>query len=376
MAIIYFWIGYLLLMLFILGSAVGSFLNVCIARLPRGMSLISPGSHCFSCKRAIPLRENIPLISYWLLRGRCRQCGAIFSVRYFWVELFTGILFAGTFLLEAGLNIHRYSAFGGHGLSHLEWASFRGFAWGLVLFHFFWYCVLLVIAFINAEHGRVPGGLVVVGFGVALAFAVVYPWPYPEDLNQAVAQPATIQRALPESGGLPGVPRGAMPAESAWSEADVSPRPGFMPWPMWGPLPEWLPPGSVSVGLATGLFGGAMGLLLSMLPPWKPTRGTPWMFALGGMVLGWQSIFVVFVLALGMTLLLRLVIRLDLQQLWNILIPISLLVVWFGWSWLSGLLFRGFFHPGVALMGILVALGIAIVRVLGQKEVYASNPRL
>jgi hypothetical protein len=286
--------------------------------------------------------------------------------------LFTGILFAGIFLLEAGLNLHRFSAFGDHGLTHLEWAAFRGFPWGLVLFHFAWSCVLLVMAFINAEHDEVPGGVVAAGFVVAITFAVTYPWPYPEDPQRAVAQRTAVQGVPPEQGSLPGAPRGAMPADTAWSEAEVSPLPGFMPWPMWGPLPDWLAPGSRALGLATGLFGGAIGLLLSMLPPWRPTRGSPWLFAIGGMVLGWQPVVVVFFLALAATLLLRPIVPMEIRRLWNIVVPLSLPVVWFGWPWVSGLLYRGYFDPRIVLASIGIALGIATVRALGREGVYSS----
>jgi len=85
------WTAFLFLMLFLLGSVVGSFLNVCIVRLPQGRSLIRPGSHCEHCRKPIRMEDNLPLVSYWLLRGRCRACGAPFSIRYFWVELLTGM---------------------------------------------------------------------------------------------------------------------------------------------------------------------------------------------------------------------------------------------------------------------------------------------
>jgi hypothetical protein len=81
------WITLLLVFLFSLGSAVGSFLNVCIVRLPEGRSLIHPGSCCSHCHKPIRMEDNLPLVSYWVLRGRCRACGAPFSMRYFWVEL-------------------------------------------------------------------------------------------------------------------------------------------------------------------------------------------------------------------------------------------------------------------------------------------------
>lgn len=76
------------------GLIVGSFLNVVIHRLPRNESLSWPGSHCVSCQTPIRWNDNLPLVSWLLLRGRCRHCGAAISLRYPAVELVTGVLFA------------------------------------------------------------------------------------------------------------------------------------------------------------------------------------------------------------------------------------------------------------------------------------------
>lgn len=77
---------------FILGAVVGSFLNVCIYRIPEGRSVIFPGSTC-SCGQRIAWFDNIPILSWFFLRGRARCCGQVFSVRYALIELFTGLLF-------------------------------------------------------------------------------------------------------------------------------------------------------------------------------------------------------------------------------------------------------------------------------------------
>lgn len=79
----------------VLGLAVGSFLNVVIWRIPRGESIVRPPSHCPGCDRAIAPRDNIPVISWLLLRGTCRHCRTRISVRYPAVELVTAALFAG-----------------------------------------------------------------------------------------------------------------------------------------------------------------------------------------------------------------------------------------------------------------------------------------
>jgi leader peptidase (prepilin peptidase)/N-methyltransferase len=110
----------------IVGLAVGSFLNVCIDRLPAGKSLVSPSSHCDACGRRLDLLDLVPVFSYLVLRGRCRYCRAHIPFRVFLVELLSGVLF----LL----------AFWRYGLT----AQFGVTA--------FWCCIFLVIIFIDWEH--------------------------------------------------------------------------------------------------------------------------------------------------------------------------------------------------------------------------------
>jgi leader peptidase (prepilin peptidase)/N-methyltransferase len=101
------------------GALWGSFLNVCIARIPRGMSVVSPPSHCFACGTRVLARDNIPILSYLLLRGRCRHCGAKFSARHALVEAITAVLSAlalWTFALDTqglplGVLVARYSVY-------------------------------------------------------------------------------------------------------------------------------------------------------------------------------------------------------------------------------------------------------------------------
>jgi len=87
---------------FVLGLLLGSFLNVCIARLPRHESIVSPRSRCGSCGHAIRWYDNVPLLSYAVLRGKCRDCGGRISLVYPAVELVTGIWFAMAVYLGAG----------------------------------------------------------------------------------------------------------------------------------------------------------------------------------------------------------------------------------------------------------------------------------
>lgn len=87
-----------LIVSFLYGALFGSFFNVCIYRIPLGMSVGKPvRSFCFECGSPVRSLDNIPLISYWLLKGRCRDCGAPFSMRYFLVELLTACLFTAVY---------------------------------------------------------------------------------------------------------------------------------------------------------------------------------------------------------------------------------------------------------------------------------------
>ncbi len=110
----------------LLGTAIGSFLNVCIDRLPAGRSLVYPPSQCDDCQHRLSPKDLIPVFSYLWLRGRCRYCQAPIPRRILWVELLGGVLF--------------FIAFRRFGLS----AEFAITA--------FWCCVFLVIIFIDWEH--------------------------------------------------------------------------------------------------------------------------------------------------------------------------------------------------------------------------------
>lgn len=88
----------------LLGLAVGSFLNVCILRLPAGRSVFRPRSACPACGRQLRWFENVPVLSFLALRGRCRTCGGRISIQYPLVELATGVIWAGSYLYFDGLG--------------------------------------------------------------------------------------------------------------------------------------------------------------------------------------------------------------------------------------------------------------------------------
>lgn len=135
----------------LLGLALGSFFNVCIYRLPRGQSIITPPSHCRRCRQPIRPYDNIPVLSWLLLRGRCRDCGQTISVRYPLVEALTGLLFV---------------------------AAYARFGWSLLTVKAFVFVSLLVVTtFIDVDHQVIPFGLSLPGLALGLGFALLPPVP-------------------------------------------------------------------------------------------------------------------------------------------------------------------------------------------------------
>src|SRR5207253_567028 len=138
-----------------------------------------PSSRCGTCYRPIPLYHNVPLLSYFLLRGRCRRCGARFSVRYFLAEFLTGAAFALLYLLEVGLNVQRYPVWSGGGFVYLEAARFPPHSWQLFAGHAALLSLFLVATTCLLDGERVSVGLVATGEAAGLAWAMLYPWPEP-----------------------------------------------------------------------------------------------------------------------------------------------------------------------------------------------------
>lgn len=162
------------------GLAIGSFLNVVIWRVPRGESVVSPPSHCPRCDTPIRGRDNIPVLSWLLLRGRCRACGAPISARYPGVELLTGALFLLTTLaigLDWALPAFLYLTALGVALAFIDLDTKR-LPNALTYPSYPILAVLLLVPAVLdgawAEYGRaLLGGLAL--FGIYLLLALVYP---------------------------------------------------------------------------------------------------------------------------------------------------------------------------------------------------------
>lgn len=135
--------------IFLIGAILGSFANVIIYRMPQDLSIVKPGSHCYQCKKPILWYDNIPIFTWFVLRGKCRNCGAKFSLRYPFVEFLTGLLFL--------LSFH-----------------FIGYKWFLleVLIYQFG---IVVCSFIDFDHMILPDEFTIGGTIIALLGAWLNP---------------------------------------------------------------------------------------------------------------------------------------------------------------------------------------------------------
>ena len=131
---------------FLIGCIVGSFLNVCILRIPQGTSIVSPPSRCPQCRRSIRWFDNIPVVSFLILRGKCRYCGKPISRQYVLVEVLTGAFAV---------------------------AIYRSFPLTEALIYFIFVSALIVVTFIDLEHQIIPDVIslpgVIIGFFCSFA---------------------------------------------------------------------------------------------------------------------------------------------------------------------------------------------------------------
>ena len=139
----------LTLFFFLLGTIVGSFLNVCITRIPEGLSIVSPGSRCPQCKTPIKPYDNVPILAWLWLRGKCRACGLRISPMYPLIELAVGLLFVASFL-EFGVT-----------QATVKWLFFT--------------CLIVVLTVTDLRVRMLPDAVNWPGFAAGLMFSAVVP---------------------------------------------------------------------------------------------------------------------------------------------------------------------------------------------------------
>jgi leader peptidase (prepilin peptidase)/N-methyltransferase len=342
-------VWYWLIVVFWLGAVVGSFVNVAAARLPLEKSLLWPGSRCGTCFQRIRWYDNLPLVSYLRLRGKCRTCGAAFSVRYFVVELATGLGFAGLFYLELIQNIHQWPDFGQwwavqNGVYPRQW--WIGFGCHALLFSF-----LMVAAVCDLNGREIPIQAMLTGTLVGLIFAVFCPWPWPWD-------PPGLAR------NLPGID---------WRNPDIGIKEGLYPWPVWGPLPAGLPPGDWKTGLITGLAGGLAGSFMLRAMRFLFTTGLGRealgmgdadLMMMAGCFLGWQPIvaaFFVSVLPALIVGIVQLIVRGDNSLPFGPSLAAGLIITMLCWRWIGEYLQPLFFWGWLLILVCVISAAFMLI---------------
>lgn len=215
----------------VFGAIIGSFLNVVIHRLPREESIVFPNSRCPSCEAKISAFDNLPILSYLILRGRCRACGVSISPRYPAVEALTALLYAAVFLVD------------------VYW---RGGLTLVILFDLVFVTALVALIFIDAEHMLLPNAITYPGIVFAVIARLALPY---------LVGPAAFEDLPSLAGGL------------------------FSTWPLWAASL-----GSAALG---ALVGGGSLWLVGWL--WERLRGVEamglgdvkMMFMVGA-YLGWR----------------------------------------------------------------------------------------
>lgn len=368
-SLVYFW----LLCAFIFGIVVGSFLNVCVARLPLEKNLLWPGSRCGHCFQSLRWYDNLPILGYLLLRGKCRTCKTPYSVRYLMVELLTGLGFVGLFYLEVVLNIH-----GWYDPRGMQWAidqglypvqAFIGFGFHAILFS-----LLMVATFCDLAGREIPLSVTLPGTALGLIGAILMPWPYPNTEETALREVRARQEtAAKQFADFPGQQREqpwwAPPV--GWTDPGVSVKQGIYPWPVFAPLPTWLKPGSWQMGLLTGLAGIFVGTFMLRFLSFIFSRalgkdalglGDADLMMMAGAFLGWQPIIIAFFISVFPALFVGIFLLLtkkDRSLPFGPSLAIGIMAAMLLWGYIGPEVQILFFWP--ALLGVLFVISLGFL---------------
>jgi len=159
--------------LFALGTVVGSFINVCVFRLPWQKSVIWPGSHCLRCWHAIAARDNVPILGWILLGGKCRGCGDPISPRYPLIEALVGVLFAAGYIVDVVMGPRTWAG-------EVPLSLF-----GVWFFHAILIALLVTATFIDYDLMIIPDEVTVFGMIVGIGLGTCFPWIRPEPSTTA-----------------------------------------------------------------------------------------------------------------------------------------------------------------------------------------------
>jgi leader peptidase (prepilin peptidase) / N-methyltransferase len=360
-----------LVFVFLIGINVGSFLNVVIGRLPLEKSILWPNSRCLSCLHSLTFADNLPIIGWLRLRGRCRYCSTPFSSRYMWVELGVGLGFAAIWYLDAFENSHGWKALDGEG----GWIRATGFPhwYALVVFlhHAVLFSLLVSVALCDWDNREIPLSLTTFGTVIGLVFATCCPWPYPNNPADALH----LQNRVLAAGVVQKVNWCFLPA------GERVPL-GLYPWPLWGPVPEWLNHHRWALGLATGLIGATVGMMLIRFVKFTFEKGLGKeavglgdadLMMMAGAFIGWQPVVVAFFLGALVSLPLGVIFRLVRKERafpFGPGLAAGVLITLFTWRWIGPTLQLYLFEETLVLLavGVMAAglfLGSVVVRFIG-----------
>ncbi len=244
--------------LFAVGGCVGSFLNVVVYRLPLGISLVYPPSHCPKCGKHIPWYDNVPIFGWIMLRGRCRQCHNPISARYPIVEAITAAMFGLLAVAELNQLTTTYP------------------------FHMLLLCTLICAGLIEYDGNRPPAKLFVPAFIVGALMPLI--WPALRWLPARGLTPASLDGMVD---GLAGLAAGALLGGLAWGTLTAE-------------KPKGLALGLVGVGLFLGwqavlVIAAVTALLIA--PMWLPEHVSPRLRVPSSIVLGLVTLGLIVVCA-------------------------------------------------------------------------------
>jgi leader peptidase (prepilin peptidase)/N-methyltransferase len=364
-------------LVFLLGTAVGSFINVVVGRLPLEKSILWPNSRCLTCLNPLSSNDNLPIIGWLRRRGRCRYCGAHFSSRYMWVELFTGIGFAALFYLDVmqnwyGIKMMENAAAQMHASGLPPWQAIPLFLHHATLFSF-----LLAAALCDWDHRSIPMSLTLVGTLIGLISATLFPWPFPDSPNLV----AHLNKPIVGVFGVEQAPNWAFNIKPGAIPL------GLYPWPVWGPVPDFLSNNRWLLGLLTGLTGAAAGMFMIRAVKFTFEKGLGRealglgdadLMMMAGAFLGWQPVVVAFFIGAIVSLPVGIAFRLrrgDRAFPFGPGLAIGGMITMLTWRWIAPVMQMYLFEEilvlvAVAVMGGGLFIGSIFVRILG----FGSTP--
>jgi leader peptidase (prepilin peptidase)/N-methyltransferase len=297
------WIA--LAVVFVLGAAIGSLLNVCIYRLPRAdgfwhalRRLVYPPSHCPGCQQPIAFRDNVPILGWLLLTGRCRMCRASISIRYPLIELLTACLFAGVYWFEVRNwwqveDSSLYHALGPAGSIWSVWLSPAAVQHWRFAAHAILIAALITVTMIDMDLGWIPDTVTLPGMAAGvLANGIIGQvyfvpfWYQTADMAASAGRHAALFEALRPQDLL-----------QDWLGTWLAVR----------GIPDWIAAHphlhGLAVSLAGMIAGGGIVWIVRAVGQWALKReamgfGDVLLLAMIGSFLGWQAVLLIFWLAL------------------------------------------------------------------------------